>query len=371
MKVNKIYVKSKNIHYTIIIGKGLLGILKKQLNKLCPRTKKVGLILDKNIPNHFKIKIKKQLKKYNVYVYEFLPNERLKSFKKANSLLESLIKNNLSRNDTIITVGGGIIGDFGSFVASIYKRGINLISIPSTLLAQVDSSIGGKTGVNSAGGKNLIGTFYQPKLVLSDLTLLKSLSKRNLVCGFAEILKHSIIKDGKFFNKLDKDKNKIFENFNFNILSEIIFKSCKIKLSFVNKDEKEQNDRMILNFGHTFAHGIEAANKYSGKINHGEAVLSGMVLATRLSFIKKVCSKQTLDKIEKLYLNQKLLKKFLNFLNKNNLNKIVNFMEVDKKNYDKKINLILLKRIGKTTKPGQYRFSPKEMKNVLKKIIRF
>ena len=128
---------------------------------------------------------------------------------------------------------------------------------------------------------------------------------------------------------------------------------------------------MILNFGHTFAHGIEAATKYSGKINHGEAVLIGMILATRLSFIKKVCSKQTLDKIEKLYLNQKLLKKFLNFLNKNNLNKIVNFMEVDKKNYDKKINLILLKRIGKTTKPGQYRFSPKEMKNVLKKIIRF
>ena len=215
MKINKIYVKSKNTRYTIIIGKGSLGILKKQLNKLCPRTKKVGLILDKNIPHHFKIKIKKQLKKYNVYVYEFLPNERLKSFKKANSLLESLIKNNLSRNDTIITVGGGIIGDFGSFVASIYKRGINLISIPSTLLAQVDSSIGGKTAVNSVGGKNLIGTFYQPKLVLSDLTLLKSLSKRNLVCGFAEILKHSIIKDGKFFNKLDKEKNKIFENFIF------------------------------------------------------------------------------------------------------------------------------------------------------------
>ena len=133
--MNKIYVKSKNTRYTIIIGKGSLGILKKQINKLCPRTKKVGLILDKNIPNHFKIKIKKQLKKYNLYVYEFLPNEKLKSFKKANSLLESLIKNNLSRNDTIITVGGGIIGDFGSFVASIYKRGINLITIPSTLLA--------------------------------------------------------------------------------------------------------------------------------------------------------------------------------------------------------------------------------------------
>ena len=369
MKMNKIFVKNKNTNYTIIIGKGSLGKLKTRINKLCPKAKKIGLILDKNIPNDFKFKIKKQLRKYSVHVYEFIPNEKLKSFKKANDLLERLIKNNLSRNDTIITVGGGIIGDFGSFVASIYKRGINLINIPSTLLAQVDSSIGGKTAVNSSGGKNLIGTFYQPRLVLSDLTLLKSLSKRNLVCGFAEILKHSIIKDSKFFKKLDKDKNKIFENSDFKTMGDTISKSCKIKLSFVNKDEREKNDRMILNFGHTFAHGIEAANKYSGKINHGEAVLIGMILATRLSYVKKVCSKQTLDSIENLYLGNKLLKKYLNFLNKKNLNKIVNFMEVDKKNYDKKINLILLRKIGLTTKPGQYRLSPGEMKKVLKKII--
>ena len=369
MKMSKIFVKNKNTNYTIIIGKGSLGKLKIQINKLCPNTKKIGLILDKNIPNNFKLKIKKQLRKYSVHVYEFIPNEKLKSFKKANDLLERLIKNNLSRNDTIITVGGGIIGDFGSFVASIYKRGINLINIPSTLLAQVDSSIGGKTAVNSSGGKNLIGTFYQPRLVLSDLTLLKSLSKRNLVCGFAEILKHSIIKDSKFFKKLDKDKNKIFENSDFKTMGDTISKSCKIKLSFVNKDEREKNDRMILNFGHTFAHGIEAANKYSGKINHGEAVLIGMILATRLSYVKKVCSKKTLDMIENLYLSNKLLKKYLNFLNKKNLNKIVNFMEVDKKNYDKKINLILLRKIGLTTKPGQYRLSPGEMKKVLKKII--
>tara|TARA_A100001011_G_scaffold396908_1_gene496309 strand:- start:303 stop:1412 length:1110 start_codon:yes stop_codon:yes gene_type:complete len=369
MKVNKIYVKNKNTRYTIIIGKDSLGLLKKQVNTLCPQTKKIGLILDKNIPNHFKRKIKKQLRQYNVFIYEFLPNEKLKSFREANDLLEKLIRNNLNRNDTIITVGGGIIGDFGSFVASIYKRGINLINIPSTLLAQVDSSIGGKTAVNSESGKNLIGTFYQPKLVLSDLTLLKSLSKRNLVCGFAEILKHSLIKDSKFFKKLEKNKNNIFENFDFHTMAEIISKSCKIKLSFVNKDEKEKNDRMILNFGHTFAHAIEVSNKYSGKINHGEAVLAGMILATRLSFVKKVCSRKTLDKIENLYSNSKLLKKFLSFLNKKNLNKIVNFMVVDKKNYDKKINLILIKRIGKTTRPGQYRLSPNEMKKVLKKII--
>ena len=139
--------------------------------------------------------------------------------------------------------------------------------------------------------KILLVLFYQPRLVLSDLTLLKSLSKRNLVCGFAEILKHSIIKDNKFFKKLDKIKIKFLKVLILKYGRDNI-KSCKIKLSFVNKDEKEKNDRMILNFGHTFAHGIEAANKYSGKINHGEAVLIGMILATRLSYIKKVCSKK-------------------------------------------------------------------------------
>ena len=369
MKINKIDVKTKSTRYEIIIGKNSLDLLKKKINQLCPQTKKIGLIIDKNIPNNFKKKIKKQLRQYRCFVFEFLPNEKLKSFKNANILLESLIKNNLSRNDTIITVGGGIIGDFGSFVASIFKRGVNLINIPSTLLAQVDSSIGGKTAVNTEKGKNLIGTFYQPKLVLSDLRLLKSLSKRNLVCGFAEILKHSLIKDRKFFDKLEKNMNKILENFDFRMMAEIIFKSCKIKLSFVIRDEKEKNDRMILNFGHTFAHGIEAANKYSGRINHGEAVLIGMILATRLSFIKKVCSKQTLDKIENLYSNNKSLKKFLSFLNKKELNKIVNFMEVDKKNYDKKINFILIKKIGKATQPGKYKFSPNEVKKFLKKII--
>ena len=369
MKISRINVKNKHTGYKIIIGNGVIGLLGKEIKKLCPKTKKIALVIDKNIPYNFKNQIKKNLKGYEIFVYDFLPNENLKSFKKANSLLEKLIKENLSRSDTLITVGGGIIGDFGSFVASIYKRGINFINVPSTLLAQVDSSIGGKTAVNSTRGKNLIGSFYQPKLVISEIGLLKSLSKRNLVCGFAEILKHAIIKDNKFFEKLNKNSDKIFNKFNVDTLRNIITKSCQIKLFFVNKDEKENNKRMILNYGHTFAHGIEGANKYSRKINHGEAVLVGMILATRLSFIKKLCTKKTLNKIEDLYLNNKLLKKFTNYLNKKNINSIVNFMKVDKKNYDKKISLILLKKLGKTTNPGDIRMSSHEIKKYLKKII--
>ena len=324
--------------------------------------------MDKKIPNKYKKKIKTQIKNYKVFVYEYLPNENLKSFNKANNLIENLLKNNLSRSDVIIAAGGGIVGDFAGFVASIYKRGINFINLPSTLLAQVDSSIGGKTGVNSNKGKNLIGSFHQPKLVVSELGFLKSLSKRDLICGFAEILKHSLIYDEKFFNFLKKNSENILNKLNFEIARVVISKSCKIKLSFANEDEKEKNKRMILNFGHTFAHGIEAANNYSRKINHGEAVLIGMILATRLSFRKKICSYSTLNKIENIYEFNNLPKNLVDFFPKKSFYKIVNFMKMDKKNYDSKINLILLKRIGMTTKPGQFKITSAEMTSVLKKI---
>ena len=368
MKISKIQVKNKDTNYSILVGHGAVNLLGEQIKKLCPKTKKVGLILDKNIPMKYKKKIKKQIKRYEVHLYEFTPNENLKSFTKANNLIESLLKNNFNRSDVIIAAGGGIIGDFAGFVASILKRGINFINLPSTLLAQADSSIGGKTGVNSIKGKNLIGSFYQPKVVITELGFLKSLSKRNFICGFAEILKHSLIYDSSFFKTLDKNSNNILEKIDFEMIRYVISKSCKIKLHFTNKDEKEKNARMILNFGHTFAHGIEAANNYSRKINHGEAVLVGMILATRLSFKKGICSHETLSRIENFYTKNNLLKNLSLFFSKKYLGKMIKFMSIDKKNYDNKINLILLKRIGKTTSPGDFRISPKEMRSVLKKI---
>ena len=369
MKITKIRVKNKNTDYSIFIGDGAINLLRKEIKKSCPKTAKIALILDKKIPSKFKNKIKRQIKNYKVYVYEYLPNENLKSFAKVNNLVENLLRNNLSRNDLVIAAGGGIIGDFAGFVASILKRGVNFINLPSTLLAQVDSSIGGKTGVNSNKGKNLIGSFYQPKAVITELGLLKSLSRRNLVCGFGEILKHSLICDKKFFNLLVKNSDSILKKFNSEMVRNVITKSCRIKLDFVNKDEKEKNRRMILNFGHTFAHGIEAANNYSRKINHGEAVLVGMILATRLSFRKKICSYDTLNKIENIYKIYNLPSNLKYFVSQNNFKNIVDFMRYDKKNYDDKINLILLKKIGKTTNPGDFKISPQQMREVLKKII--
>ncbi|OUW48701.1 MAG: 3-dehydroquinate synthase [Candidatus Pelagibacter sp. TMED196] len=368
MQVDKIVVKTKERSYPIIIGNGAISLLKKQVNKLCPQTKKVAIIYDKNVPNIFKIKIKKLLRKYKIFVKDYSPKENLKSFTNVNILLEYLIKNKFNRSDLVIAVGGGIIGDFSGFTASIFKRGLNFINIPTTLLAQVDSSIGGKNGVNSKGGKNLIGSFYQPKLVISDLSFLKSLPRREFICGFGEILKYSLIRDRKFFDYIKRNSKEILNGNNLNILRYLVLKSAKNKIHFVIGDEKESNKRMTLNFGHTFAHGIESSNNLTRKINHGEAVLIGMLLATKLSVDKNICSLKTFDEVKKIYASNKLPSDLYKYLNRKQISNISKLMINDKKNNDNKINLILLKRIGKTTIPGKIKMSASQINNFLKKI---
>ena len=368
MKIDKIIVKTKETTYPIMVGNGAISLLKKEVNKLCPNTKKIAVIFDKNVPNIFKTKIKKLLKKYKIFIKDYSPSERLKNFSNVNILIEYLIKNKFNRNDLVIAVGGGIIGDFSGFVASIFKRGINFINVPTTLLAQVDSAIGGKTGVNSKNGKNLIGSFYQPKLVISDISFLNSLPKREFICGFGEILKYSLIKDQKFFNFIKKNSKQILNGNNLNILKYLVLRSSRNKVHFVIADEKESNKRMILNFGHTFAHGIESSNNFSKKINHGEAVLIGMLLATKLSFYNNICSLKTIEEIEKIYISNKLPSKLNKYLKKKQINNISKLMVNDKKNDDEKISLILLKRIGKTTTPGKIKMSVDKVGNFLKKI---
>tara|TARA_B100001123_G_C15332904_1_gene1031833 strand:+ start:2034 stop:3137 length:1104 start_codon:yes stop_codon:yes gene_type:complete len=366
MKISKI--KNSNISYPVFIGSRAINLLGKKIKLHCINAKKVAVVFDKKVPKKYKKIVKKQLKNYQIYFYEYSVNENLKSFKKVNHLAEKLIQNNFNRSDVLLSVGGGIVGDFSGFVASIVKRGMNHVNLPSTLLAQVDSSIGGKTGVNSKSGKNLIGSFYQPKLVIIELKFLESLSKRNMVCGFAEILKHSLIHDRNFFNWIKKNSKKIIVELNFNAIRYAIIKSCKIKIHFVSQDEREENKRAILNFGHTFAHGIEATDNFSRRINHGEAVLIGMYLATKLSFRKKICSFATLNEIKKFYENNRLPLDLKKYFSKKYLDKIVEYMAGDKKNIDEKINLILLKSIGKTSRPGEYRIKVGDMKKIIKKI---
>jgi 3-dehydroquinate synthase len=370
MKNQEIKLKSNNHEYSIIIGKNTLRVLPKKIKSLCPETKKIALIIDSNVPNKFRYELKRKLKNYNLLFLSFKSNEKNKSIKVVNYYLNKLLSKNFNRSDLIIAVGGGITGDVVGFISSIFKRGINFINIPTTLLAQVDSAIGGKTGVNSEYGKNLIGSFYQPKLVVSDTSFINSLPKKEMICGYAEILKHSIIKDKKFFDWLKKYSRFIFQKKTKELIY-AIQKSCEIKIFFVSRDINEKGLRMILNFGHTFAHAIEIRNNYSKNITHGEAVLSGMILATKLSVAKKVCQPKILDQIKNIYKNNNLDYTYKNYSQTSSIIKLMPYLKNDKKNNDSKINFILLKNIGKTAMPDKSKISLKNLKKTIKTISQY
>ena len=345
MKPIKLIVKTKTQKYPIIIGSNILTRLLSEFQKHSIKFNKCLIIFDKKVPRHYVIKIKKLLKNKNLYTYFLNASEKNKNQRTINYILEFLLNNNFSRQDCLITVGGGITGDIGGFAASLFKRGLNFINIPTTLLSQVDSSIGGKTGVNTKYGKNLIGSFYQPKMVISDVSFLKSLPKRELICGYGEILKHALISNKKFFKFLDKNYSKVLR-LKSPFIEKAIFESCKIKKGVVEKDEKEKDLRKILNFGHTFAHAYEATLGFSKKLNHGEAVLLGMYSALRFSLKCNFIGKKECDLIITHFQKSNLPFNLKNYFKYKQSSKILKFMLKDKKNNDDRINLILLKKIG-------------------------
>ena len=370
MKNQEIKFKAPNQSYSIVIGNKAINCLPQKIKTICPYAKKIALIIDTNVPNQLKSIIKEKLKHYDLLFLPFIASEKNKSLTKVNFFLNKILLKNFNRSDLIIALGGGITGDVTGFVASIFKRGINFINIPTTLLSQVDSAIGGKTGVNSIYGKNLIGSFYQPKLVISDTSFLETLPRKEMICGYAEILKHSLIKDKNFFHWLKKNTKNILLRKNKE-LTYAIKKSCQIKIDFANKDVNENNLRMVLNFGHTFAHAIEVKNNYSKKITHGEAVLSGMILATKLSLIKKVCNNKTFNEIKKIYDNNDLAYTYKNYSSQSSINSLIPYLKNDKKNNDNKINFILLKKIGKTTLPNKNKISMKNLKKLSRTIAQY
>tara|TARA_Y100000591_G_scaffold284793_1_gene266697 strand:- start:573 stop:1679 length:1107 start_codon:yes stop_codon:yes gene_type:complete len=345
MKTKKIIIKTINQKYPIIIGKNIIDNLSSILDKNFIKFEKCLIIIDKNVPNKMISKIRRSLINKKVYYFIFNANEKNKSQKKINQILKILLDKNFSREDCLITVGGGITGDVGGFAASLFKRGLKFVNIPTTLLAQVDSSIGGKTGVNTKHGKNLIGSFYQPKIVVSDLNFLNSLKKREMICGYGEILKHSLISNKNFFFFLNKNLTNILE-INSYYTQKAIHESCLIKKRIVEKDEKEKHLRKILNLGHTFAHAYEASLKYSKKLNHGEAVLLGIFSAVKFSYEINLLNLKEYNLISNHLKNSKLPSNINNYFSPKNINNILSFMTKDKKNNSDKINLILLKKIG-------------------------
>ena len=365
MKNTKLIVKTKSKSYPIYFGNNILNTTGRLLKKNLPGIKKICIISDNKLPKFLLNKLIKSLKEYELKIYKLSATEKTKSLKVGNKIIEQLVYDNFNRSDCVIALGGGVLGDLSAFISNLTKRGLKFINIPTTLLAQVDASIGGKTGINSNRGKNLIGTYYQPDFILSDVSLLKSLPQREMISGYGEILKHSLILDKKFFLWLSKNGKKIINKKNNLVLKDAIVKSCKIKCKVVNKDEKEKDLRMILNFGHTFAHGFESAKNFSKKLNHGEAVLLGMMLASELSNKKKQLSFRELLLIKKHYLGLKLPMNINKIFKKNEISKIVHFMKKDKKNIDEKINLILLSKIGKTAKLNRFALNSREIKKFL------
>ena len=363
MRPIKLKINTKTQKYSIIIGSNLGTNVSKILKENSINFKQCLLIIDRNISQQFISKIKKSLNKKKIYVHLFKANEINKNFSSVSKILDILLNKNFSREDCVISIGGGITGDVSGFAASLFKRGLKFVNIPTTLLSQVDSSIGGKTGVNTKYGKNLIGSFYQPDLVISDVQFLKTLPKRELICGYGEILKHSLIANKSFYKFLDKNSDKILK-LSSPFIEKAIYESCKIKKNVVEKDEKEKGLRKILNFGHTFAHAYEASLGYSKKLNHGEAVILGMKSALNFSLknnlIQKNDYKSIISHISKANLPSKINK----FFKIGDLNKILSFMVKDKKNNSDKINLVLLKKIGYPIINREYK------KNILAEFLK-
>ena len=348
MKTHNININTKTKKYSIIVGSNLINNVSKILYKKKFHFKQCLIVIDKNIPIKKQLILIKKLKTKvrKIILYRFSAKEKNKNYYNVDKILKVLFKERFNREDCVISFGGGITGDVVGFTSSIYKRGIKFINIPSTLLSQVDSSIGGKTGINNNFGKNLVGSFYQPDLVISDIKLLNSLPYREIICGYAEILKSSLIDSYKNFKFLNKNLNKILK-LKSPFIEKAIIDSCKLKKKIVEKDEKEKNLRKVLNLGHTFAHAYESTLKFTKKLNHGEAVIIGIKNAIKFSNKNKVLSNQKFQLINEHINKIGLTHEFSKLFKKKDLNKILNFMKSDKKNNSSKINLILIKDFGK------------------------
>ena len=366
MNLIKLKVNTSNQNYSIIIGSNFLNKINKFLNENSINFNQCLLVIDKNVPKNLIKNILKSLPKGSIIIHYFNASEKNKNQKSVNDITSILLKKNFNRNDCLISIGGGITGDVSGFAASIYKRGLKFVNIPTTLLSQVDSSIGGKMGINTKYGKNLIGSFYQPSLVISDIIFLNSLPKREVVCGYGEILKHSLINEKKFFNYLNKNGEKILE-LKSPFIQKAIQQSCLIKKKVVETDEKELGIRKILNFGHTFAHAFEATLGYSTRLNHGEAVILGIKTAAKFSLLNKILNKKEFELISNHLDNLNLPRNIDKYFSIKNLNTILYFIKKDKKNNSKKINLVLLKKIGSPVYKLQ--FNEKNINIFLKKEL--
>lgn len=336
----ELVVDLKERSYPIIIENGLLDRIGTEIKKIF-KGKKIFILTDKNVNKHYGDKISNGLldNGYDVKLLALEAGEQTKDFSTLPQVYDELLDFGLTRSDLVIALGGGVIGDLAGFVASTYLRGIDFVQVPTSLLAQVDSSVGGKVAVDLKRGKNLVGSFYHPKVVFIDPKVLDTLEERFFIDGMAEVIKYGCIKDKELFQRLNniKDKKELI-----NSIGEVIHRCCSIKKEVVEKDEKDTGERMLLNFGHTLGHAIEQYYNYS-KYSHGEAVAIGMYQISKISEKTGLTSAGTTNLIKEI-----LLKYNLPYDMDVKIEDIIEAVKLDKKNLGDVLNVIILKEIGQS-----------------------
>ncbi len=268
--------------YDIVIGRDALTSLGKRIAALRPGVR-TAVVTDRTVASHWLAKTEASLAEAGIATSHVIvgDGEGSKSYAVLEQVSEALISAKIERNDLVIALGGGVVGDLAGFAAAILRRGVDFVQVPTSLLAQVDSSVGGKTGINSPQGKNLIGSFHQPLLVVADTAVLDTLSPRQFRAGYAEVAKYGLLGDEAFFAWLEKNHADIFTGGAAREYA--VATSCRAKAAIVARDERENGERALLNLGHTFGHALEAATGFSDRLFHGEGVAVGMVLAADLS----------------------------------------------------------------------------------------
>ncbi len=333
----ELVVNTKNTSYPIYIKQNILENIFSYIQHI-DKEQKICVISDKTVSKLYGQQICKQLQRqYKVHVITINPGEKSKNIDTAVSIYEQLVKIHFTRNDVMIALGGGVVGDLVGFVAATYLRGVRFIQIPTTLLAQVDSSVGGKVAVDLPCGKNLIGAFYHPIMVLIDPCVLQTLPSHYFNDGMAEVIKYALIKDKSLFLKLEayQDNKDLYKE-----IEEIIYRCLLIKKQIVEKDEFDQGTRMLLNFGHTIGHAIEQYYHYE-KYTHGQAVAIGMYQITKISEAKGLTKKETTSQILGL-----LQKYQLDFKCNVDINELYKGIKRDKKCSGDKLSIITLNEIG-------------------------
>ena len=340
--MQKIRVELGERSYNIMIGKGILKDIGRIIEKF-EFSSKVALISNPTVYNLYGKTVSESLKNSGYDLMEVLlsDGEEYKSLASTEKIYESLLKAKLDRKSVLIALGGGVIGDITGFAASTYMRGIDFIQIPTTLLAQVDSSVGGKTGVNHPLGKNMIGAFWQPRLVWIDTATLKSLPRREFLSGLGEVIKYGVIWDEDFFAYLESNSDKILR-LDKEALTYIIRRSCEIKSEVVSKDERESGLRAILNYGHTIGHAIETITGYK-KYLHGEAVAIGMYMEARLSHQLGLIEKGAVARIKALIDSYELPSEMPYEIQ---INDLMVKIQIDKKTVGGKMHFVLPEKVG-------------------------